>query len=478
MIRLPLKWTAVIFVLLILLSRPIFLAQAQTPIQIDANQAQLTFPKEIRFKVSAHSSSRIEKITLSYGTNGRTCLTSAARQSPSFAPDTWVTAEWTWDLVRDNSLPPGAEVWWQWLVQDSSGNSFTTDRQTIKIEDRTYSWKSLKQGKVELYWSEGDQAFGQALLDISLSSLNRLEQQAGMQAEGVVRLNIYPSAGQMKNAATGLPEWAGGVAYPEYGSVLLGVGPGDLLWSARSLPHEIAHLVSGQRIFNCLGNTLPTWLEEGLAVYAEGPLEDRRVEAVSDALQKGSLPSLRSLTGGFAADPEKAELGYSQSAVMVQYLLDEYGADKMEALLAAVKEGALIDPALRRVYGLDTAGLDAAWRTARGYAQPAQPESAATVLTAPKQATAVPTLALWTPAFGSPATLTPVPPSPIPSPTDPPASPTTAAAAAVTPSPTPAPSAGPTLAYPVIFGGAAAMLFILLAVFFLRRKESSEKGCQ
>jgi hypothetical protein len=46
----------------------------------------------------------------------------------------------------------------------------------------------------------------------------------------------------------------------------------------------------------------------------------------------------------------------------VEYLLDNYGQDKMLDLLALLKQGSTYDEALMEAYGFDIEGLDASWR--------------------------------------------------------------------------------------------------------------------
>jgi hypothetical protein len=46
----------------------------------------------------------------------------------------------------------------------------------------------------------------------------------------------------------------------------------------------------------------------------------------------------------------------------VEYLLDNYGQERMLELLAILKQGNTYDEALTEVYGFDIDGLDANWR--------------------------------------------------------------------------------------------------------------------
>ncbi len=430
-------------------------ARSQASIQVGQNLARLLLPEGVGFEITAHSDSPVTRAVLLYGTNGRTCLTATARQEPSFKPTKWANVSWFWDFNRTGSLPPGVEIWWQWELHNERGDTVTTEKKTILVEDTGQKWKNVKSSGVDVYWFEGDTAFGQMVLDQAARSLARLEKEAGLASSGEVRLNIYASAEQVRKAALKLPEWAAGVAYPEYGSILLGIPPGQDEWSKRSIAHELAHLVTGERIFNCYGNTLPTWLEEGLAVYAEGELEAYRMDSVTNALKTGKLPELRSLAAGFAADSQLAQLEYSQGGVMVSYLLDTYGAEKMAGLLAAMQSGMLVDKALAQVYGLDTAGLDNAWRASLGFT-PAV-ESSPTAASGVQNATPIATLALWTPAFGAKKSATPAvtlaPPAATPAPL--------ALAATDLPAPTALPSESAVQEAP---GGAFLWAAVLLAV--------------
>lgn len=380
-------------------------SRAQTTLQIDENQALVDFPNTLTFEARATGPHEIQQAFLQYGTNSRTCLQSTVRQKVEFTASTEVQLEWVWRFKESGNLPPGAQVWWQWEVQDSAGNLTTSERQTITIEDNRYTWKQLSQGGITIFWVVGDQAFGQALLNMAQDGLDRLARNAGIEPLEQIRLTIYPSFEAVRSAALFLPEWTGGVAYPEFDCIILGVPPGYEDWAADSIPHEVAHLVSGVRTFNCLGVGLPTWLNEGLSVYAEGEADPQSLIALEAALEGGTLPSLRSLAAGFAANADRANLSYTYSGEVVRFLIETYGPEKMAALLDTIKSGQLIDPALTSVYGFDTDGLDRTWRAVQSGQEQAVSASATPDLnrTPTPEPSEVPTLALWTLAVSLPS---------------------------------------------------------------------------
>lgn len=378
---------------------PVSPALAQSNIDVQANRADLDFPNKLTFVLEAKSSSPINKVTLEYGTNGRTCVKGTARQQVDITPGTSVSASWEWDWKDSGSLPPGAEVWWKWEVTDQAGNKLVTDMSTLTIEDNRLDWNTVSTDQVTVVWSEGSRSFGQELLDIATKSLDMLQTQAGIRPPGKVRLTIFPSYDALRAAGLFLPEWTGGVASPEYNSTMIGMPatPSDS-WLNEVIPHELAHLVTGTLTFNCLGANMPTWLSEGFSVYAEGGSSSKDLQNMNDALQGGTLPPLHNLEAGFSANSDEAVLSYTQSGEVVSFMIKTYGRDKIGALLAAIQSGKTIDPALQQVYGFDTDGLDSAWRESLGFAPVASGQQGTATPVAKR--TAVPTLALWTSSFG------------------------------------------------------------------------------
>ena len=121
------------------------------------------------------------------------------------------------------------------------------------------------------------------------------------------------------------------------------------------------HLLVQEVSFNCFWD-MPTWLNEGLASYSEGPLAGFLAEELDLAIRSRGLISVRSLSSNFPADRTHALRSYAQSNSIVTYLIEEHGWQKMRELLALFGEGSTADDALRRVYGLDTEELDGLWK--------------------------------------------------------------------------------------------------------------------
>jgi len=205
-----------------------------------------------------------------------------------------------------------------------------------------------------------------------------------------VQIFIYGDSEDMRQAVLYIQDWAGGVAFSEYNTILMGVPP-DIAesWGRSTIRHELAHLVIGQFGRSCVGGSRPTWLDEGLAVYAEGPVQEALLSDIEQAVRDNTFEPLRSLSGPFPAHGPEAGIAYSQSYSVVAYLLEMYGQEKMQELLLTLAEGAGYDEALEQVYGFNVDGLEVAWREAIG-ARPRPIPATPTAIVAAAIATVVP----------------------------------------------------------------------------------------
>jgi hypothetical protein len=392
---------------------------AQSDLMIQTDTAGLDFPNKLAFTLAASIVDEVTGVFLIYGTQGRSCVEGIARQEADLVLGDPFQASWEWDFKDSGSLPPGVEIWWYWEVFTRPGRLITTARQSLVIEDPHLDWQKIEEDQITVVWAEGSQSFARRILTIARIALDRMEKEVGIRPDGKIRLTVYPTFETLRDAVLFMPEWTGGIAFPRYAIIMLAIPSDSGDWMEEVIPHELTHLLTGEKIFNCLGNDLPTWLDEGLSVFSETATSQEDAAQVRRALEAGTLPLLRNLAAGFPADEEQASLSYAQSGEIVHYIIKEYGPEKMSALLSAFQTGLLINPALQQVYGMDTDALENVWRISLGFPG----ASAAGGEVAPTLArTSVPTLALWTPAFGratptSPALERPVPtgtPSPFP----------------------------------------------------------------
>ena len=338
---------------------------AQVGIQLVSDTISLSFPDSATFQAEFKAGANITSVVLEYGVDQLTCGTVVAKAFPQVNPGVDVQVKWTWEMRQSGSLPPGSLLWWRWQVQDANGVQFTSPKQTVIWLDNIHSWQVISGGSINLHYYDGGQAFGQALHDAAATALVRLTQDVGLGTDKPVDIYIYANTTDLKDAILYEPAWIGGQAFPENNIVIIGVSTEQLDWGKSTEAHELTHVLVGHLTFSCLG-FIPTWLNEGLAMYGEGGPESARVAQFDQAKAANQLPSLDSLAGGFSEESDRANLSYTESYSVVNFLIQTYGRDKMTTLLIALRDGATIDAALQSAYILDTNGLEDAWRTSIG----------------------------------------------------------------------------------------------------------------
>ena len=335
--------------------------QAASNLKMLTSSADVSFPQSINFKVSAQSDAKISEIRLQYAID---MLGFAQVISEAYVPiqsSTAVNAQWSWDLTKIGGLPPGTTIRYQWLIKDASGNNLKTPLTEVKFNDGRYTWKSLVQDKVTIYWYQGDQSFGQAIMQATQDALTRLAASTGATIKEPVRLYIYANANDLKGSMIFPQDWTGGVAFTSYGCIAIGISTSNLDWGKGAIAHELTHLITAQMTLNPY-NSIPTWLDEGLAMYNEGPLDTTFVAALNQAIQQKRLVSVHSLSSPFSSYSQISYVDYAESYSIISYLINTYGKNKMFALLDTFRQGSTYDGALEKVYSLNMDSLNTAWQ--------------------------------------------------------------------------------------------------------------------
>jgi len=338
--------------------------EIQGDITLLSSTAEVEYPSALTFTMEAESPAEITEVELEYKIDKITTVVLTTRTTPDFEPAPKVKASCNLDMKKLGGLPPGAEIIYHWEIEDAEGRNLETESATVSFDDFRYPWMSLSEETVTLYWYQGDQAFAQELMDAAQTALEMLAADTGAQLQRPVKVYIYATYDDLRGAMIYPQEWTGGVAFTEYGIVAIGISPDNLSWGKKTVAHELAHLVTYQMTYNPYGD-LPTWLNEGLSMYAEGELTPSEKAILNDAIRQDELVSVRSLSSSFPARGE-ITLHYVESYSLVKFLIDTSGREKMLQLLGVFKQGKSYDDALLEVYGFDTDGLEDAWRISLG----------------------------------------------------------------------------------------------------------------
>lgn len=340
------------------------LVTADGGVVIKSTTYENAFPKTITFRLSAQSDSDIARVRLNYRFLGDNASTNAY---PDFKPGKTVNVEHVLN-VQKKYFAPDSDIQFYWEVETAGGVKQRSDLKTFTASDTRFQWSKVDSGLVSLRWYKGDEAFARSLLEYATKAVDQLGKDIGVKPKAVVKILIYASNADLLGALEpGAHEWTGGVSFSEEGIIVIDAAPtaSGKAFAARAVPHELSHVVVHQVTDNPYGG-LPRWLDEGLAMYAEGKLEPSYQKTLDDAVKADDLLSLKTLSSSFPSDSDLAHLSYSESHSVVKFILDRYGREKMTRLLAVFSEGNTYDDALRAALGIDMRELESQWRTNLG----------------------------------------------------------------------------------------------------------------
>ncbi len=336
--------------------------QAADPITIQLNDATASFPEGITFTLEASSQRSITKVELLYSVADDPTLNLLV---PSFTPAKRIEIHHLLDL-QVYYLPPGLDLTYQWRLVDDRGREVATEFRTLLWEDTRFDWQPLASADVTVYAYTGNEAFNRLILDAAQSAVDQLKTEYGLSNVTPIRIWVYNSRDDF-NATKQANEkhWAVGTAYSDYHLILATIPEGSKNEIGRVIPHEISHQLLSQATKNPF-NAPPLWLDEGLAVRAQTVGNEDDFNQVKDAAAKGQLYSVRALISEFPTTGPY-HLAYAESHSIVNFVIEHFGLEKLQALIAVYREGVSHDEALMRTLSVDTAGLDQLWKASLNY---------------------------------------------------------------------------------------------------------------
>lgn len=342
--------------------------QAEQDITIKASSYENSYPSRIKFHLEAESAAAITRTKLNYRIVGNPANNYAYPEN--FQPGTRVNVDYELN-VQKTYIAPEVEIRYYWEIEDASGHRKQTEPATFTVTDTRFQWRQLEEGNIILLWYQGDETFARDLLSAATEALGRLSQDAGVKPKQRVKILVYANQPDLLGALEpGAHEWTGGRSFSSEGIILIAVSPSAAgrAFAARAIPHELSHVVVHQATDNPYGG-IPQWLNEGLAMYSEGELEDVYRLALNRAVEEGSLLSLKTLSSNFPSDPQQATLSYAQSYSIVKYIIDRYGRDRLAKLLEVFSQGSTYDAATKAALGVSVDELERQWRASLGLTQ-------------------------------------------------------------------------------------------------------------
>ncbi|MCA9830395.1 MAG: hypothetical protein KC495_08010 [Dehalococcoidia bacterium] len=395
MTRLLLVLAATLPVAVTLFALPATPARADAT--IEAAAVENGYPKELTFTLKANAPVVITDVTLRFTILGTGVGALGKPEPGAFTPGTSIETSVKVDTnPNTNWIPAGSEFEWNWELTLADGTVTKGPSERYLYLPPNKDWKTVSTDFAIVYFTGPREGLAQEMLQ----AFEEVAQTHGREllkteiTQKPVRFLLMASNEEIQEAQ------------PSKGTTLdnsdrvvtCGFRPGNskqLIFGTVScggsdpvdtLRHEFAHVLNAAAGEGTLVK-LPTWLEEGLAVYAQkDPGEYSAV--FQSALRRNQTIPFREMSLP-VADENRIILQYGQAYTMTKYLIDTYGVPKLNQMLDATKKNTRFDMALEQTYGFDLDRFQQEFLAALGGT--AAPTAAPTTNQQPGQPTAAPT---------------------------------------------------------------------------------------
>ena len=329
--------------------------EAPWSVDVISDTATVSFPSSITFAIELDSPVSVAEARLYCEVVGQDV---AFYSYPELQGDRHVQATFTLYTSGQEYIPSGTQIEYWYTLYDGQGDSVQTPTQSFTYLDTRFDWRVTAVGSMDIYW------YGGASTDLALltpgleKAFQRIEQVLQVTPSERFRGLIYNS---QTDAAQAFPtvsatlqqeQLFAGYAFSDKG-VFLGVDMAHYL-----IAHETTHLYTGL-FMGSASALLPTWVEEGLAVYMQAPTNS--YTGLLGSLRGQDLLPLQSMESlpGLA---DEIRLFYAEAPTVVAYLIEVHGEEKFRAFLSQFKMGAQVDEALRATYDFGVEELDVLWQ--------------------------------------------------------------------------------------------------------------------
>jgi predicted Zn-dependent protease len=195
--------------------------------------------------------------------------------------------------------------------------------------------------------------YGDRALALLERAREKLTTKYGLTLTEPTTVEIYPDPKDFAVRTFGMPDNPGylGVCF---GSVITANSPATQRANWESvLWHEFCHVVT----LTLTRNRMPRWLSEGISVYEERQQNPAWGQLMSlharDRIVEGKMLPLSRMSSAFleAKDSKDLMFAYYHSSLVIEFLVEQHGLDKIKTVLSALGEGAAPNDALTRSFG-------------------------------------------------------------------------------------------------------------------------------
>ena len=263
-------------------------------------------------------------------------------------------------------LKPFSRIYYWFQFEHDNGTTTTSPSYWFDYIDNRYQWKNLNSKLFEIYWVDGDTAFGQNIQDIAKTGLEKATQILPVAPQLPIRIYVYPNTTDLKDGLSFThQEWVSGHASPELGVVLVSnaTDQSNLIDLERQIPHELMHILQYQ-VTGSYYKKAPAWVLEGLATYSESYPNPDFDRLLTKAANDQTLFSLDSLCQSFPINANDAAVAYAQSLSIVKFLENQFGSQIFLRILEQSITGLDCGQVINSTSDLTNSQLETNWKEA------------------------------------------------------------------------------------------------------------------
>ncbi|MBI2766616.1 MAG: hypothetical protein HYX53_11995 [Chloroflexi bacterium] len=345
-------------------------SMARAEATIESSTVENQYPQKLNFKVTLSAPSEITDVTLSFSVIGRG--TSALAKPDSLTPAKNMTVTVGVPTNTGASyIPVGSDFVYRWEITTADGQKTVGPEAKFLFLPPGQDWKSVSNDIMAVWYYGDREALANAYLKAGAETYDKIATKLLniTLTQVPVKVILFADEKSLETARAGGPSSFDAsvtncgvkVANDVVMVIPVACGSGD---RTDTLRHEFTHIINEAAGFGALSK-IPSWLDEGTAVYGQTSPGDGYLGAYATAARGGKLIAIN-LMASPPNDASKVNLFYGQAYAMAKYLVDKGGPAKYAELFSTVKGGARLDDALKKVYGFDSAGFEKEFIAASG----------------------------------------------------------------------------------------------------------------
>ena len=357
-------------------------AQTGGGIELVSSEVSSEFQQGIRFSADVRSAVEIDEIAVRFRIGQRDVGAYEYLEAEDAGGETVKASA----LYRTNTaaryIAPGTIITYSFEITDADGNRLDTEEAEYIYHDDRYEWDEISDGIVTVSYHGPVSFRAKEILDAISQTLGVMGPLLGAGVEEPIRVTMYNNWPEMRVA---LPPASvvsrreliteGQAHSPEGVLVVLG----GASRASGIAAHEFTHILVHRAGEGALGR-VPSWLNEGLAEYGNFQPGQSYDRALAYAIRTNNLLPITGMDSQ-PGTPEDVIIFYGQARSVVNFMIEEYGAEKMRELMATIKTGKNYRTAIPEVYGKTPLELENEWRDKLGVEHRQLPDAASALPT-------------------------------------------------------------------------------------------------